>query len=141
MESVKAKTLRPGFTLIELLIVITIIGILAAIALPKFNHVRNRGHFKAMMSDLRNLMSQQEVYRSHPTSAYNYAGALSDMPEFHESDGVNITITAAGTTGWAATAAHSAMGTSQTCAVFAGTVPTVPSPAVTAGVVTCTGEN
>ena len=50
---------RQGFTLIELLIVIVIIGILAAIAIPKFGKTREKAYFKAMMSDLRNLQSQQ----------------------------------------------------------------------------------
>jgi prepilin-type N-terminal cleavage/methylation domain-containing protein len=131
---------RSGFTLIELLIVITIIGILAAIALPKFSRVRERAHFKAMMSDLRNLQAQQEIYFAAPANNYSYASSTSDLGQFAVSDGVEITITSAGSSGWGATAAHAAMSVSQTCAVFAGTVGTVPSPASTPGVVTCTGE-
>ncbi|MGI9627817.1 MAG: prepilin-type N-terminal cleavage/methylation domain-containing protein, partial [Longimicrobiales bacterium] len=42
---------RRGFTLIELLIVVVIIGILAAIAIPKFSSTREKSFKAAMMSD------------------------------------------------------------------------------------------
>ena len=51
-----------GFTLIELLIVVVIIGILAAIAIPKFSATREKAYFAAMKSDIKNLASQQEIY-------------------------------------------------------------------------------
>ncbi len=134
------RSQQGGFTLIELLIVITIIGILASIALPKFGKTRERAHFKAMMSDLRNLESQEEIYRGRPTSNYEYAAALTDLPDYNSSAGVTISILGAGTTGWAATSSHASLASNQLCAVFAGTVGAVPSPAATPGVVACTGE-
>jgi type IV pilus assembly protein PilA len=144
MSSMKAKTLirgREGFTLIELLIVITIIGIIAAIALPKFNQVRNRAHFKAMMSDMRNLQSQQELYFAKPANNFSYATDISFLfPMFETSQGVTIEITEAGSTGWAATASHGSMIATSICAVYQGQVVTPPAPATTAGIVTCTGE-
>jgi prepilin-type N-terminal cleavage/methylation domain-containing protein len=130
---------RSGFTLIELLIVIVIIGILAAIAMPKLGKTRERGYFKAMNSDLRNLATQQEIYFSDPQNQ-TYAGNTAAMANFVTSPGVTATITAAGVTGWGAVALHTGLSASQSCAVFYGTVGTLPGPATTAGVVTCTGE-
>jgi type IV pilus assembly protein PilA len=131
---------RDGFTLIELLIVIVIIGILAAIAIPKFGKTREKAYFKAMMSDLRNLQSQQEVYYSNPANNYTYATATNNLADFATSQGVTVAITTAGQTGWGATANHAALATSQMCAIFVGTVSAIPTPAVTPGVVMCTGE-
>src|SRR5690606_17367932 len=62
---------REGFTLIELLIVVVIIGILAAIAIPKFGATREKAYVSAMKSDLRNLQSAQEMYYAGP-GEYNY---------------------------------------------------------------------
>ncbi|MBW2304295.1 MAG: prepilin-type N-terminal cleavage/methylation domain-containing protein, partial [Deltaproteobacteria bacterium] len=51
-----------GFTLIELMIVIAIIGILAAIAIPQFNAYRARSYNASANTDLRNAMTAQEGY-------------------------------------------------------------------------------
>ena len=53
---------RKGFTLIELLIVVVIIGILAAIAIPKFANTKEKAYLATMKSDLRNLITAEESY-------------------------------------------------------------------------------
>ncbi len=53
---------KRGFTLIELLIVVVIIGILAAIAIPKFAATKDKSKLASVRSDLRNIMTAQEAY-------------------------------------------------------------------------------
>jgi type IV pilus assembly protein PilA len=92
-----------GFTLIELLIVIVIIGILAAIAIPKFNTTKRRANRSAGIADLRNLATAQEAFYAD-SDRY---GAITDTAQMQFSlskgnTGLAIALTGApaGTTGW-----------------------------------------
>ena len=69
----KAMSNRKGFTLIELLIVVVIIGILAAIAIPKFANTKEKAYMAAMKSDLRNLVTAEEAFFS---DNQDYTGTL-----------------------------------------------------------------
>jgi type IV pilus assembly protein PilA len=139
---------RAGFTLIELLIVIVIIGILAAIAIPKFGKTREKAYFKAIMSDLRNLNNQEEIYYSNPSSQYAYTQDITELPEFQASQGVTgITIESEGGQGWVATATHQALDATQFCGLYVGSSTGLTAATITAysatplpGVVACTGE-
>ena len=128
---------RKGFTLIELLIVVVIIGILAAIAIPKFANTKEKAYLTAMKSDLRNMVTAQEA---HFSDFLVYAGAIgatqsSGVAAFVPSAGVSLTVTANAGLGWNATAAHT--GTTKTCAIFGGAGPAV-APAVNEGEPRCT---
>ncbi len=96
---------RQGFTLIELLIVVVIIGILAAIAIPKFGNTKEKAVVAAMRSDLRNLASVQETYWN--TNQTYYGGVIPDLPNFQyqPSQGVTVTVVSATPAGWSASAA------------------------------------
>ena len=64
---------RKGFTLIELLIVVVIIGILAAIAIPKFAATKDKAKLASVKTDVRNLMTAQEAYFSDFATYGSYA--------------------------------------------------------------------
>ena len=114
---------RKGFTLIELLIVVVIIGILAAIAIPKFEFTKGKANVSAIKSDLRNLMSAQEAYY------YDYQIYASNTSQLslQASKGVILEIFDANAVGWAATATHP-QAYPLTCGVFvAGAPPREPA--------------
>ena len=122
---------RRGFTLIELLIVVVIIGILAAIAIPKFAATKGKAYFAGMQSDLHNLTTAQESYFYDHSS---YTAAL-DSLQFNMSHGDSVVVVAADVSGWAATASN-ANAYPHFCALFMGTATPV-APATAAGVVAC----
>lgn len=123
-----------GFTLIELLIVVVIVGILAAIAIPKFTNTKGKAGAASMRSDLRNLASAQESYwvenRTYYGGALPGAGFL-----FRPTQGVNVTIQSSSDAGWSASAVMPSL-TGQTCVIYYGSAPPIP-PATNDGAVAC----
>jgi prepilin-type N-terminal cleavage/methylation domain-containing protein len=124
---------RKGFTLIELLIVVVIIGILAAIAIPKFANTKEKAVVAGMKSDLRNLVTAQEAFFSgNQTYATGIAAAEAPAPAspacggsvaFGPTQG-NIPVLVGGCTaaGWAATISNPAAtsAANDVCGVFVG---------------------
>jgi len=108
--------LRKGFTLIELLIVVVIIGILAAIAIPKFANTKSKAYVTAMKSDLRNLVTAEEAFFSDSSK---YSSDLSAL-KFQKSSGTNDPQIGVGTGYWTATNTHTQLANS-TCGISINT--------------------
>jgi type IV pilus assembly protein PilA len=122
---------RRGFTLIELLIVVVIIGVLAAIAVPKFQNTKGKANAASLRADLRNLITAQEAY-FYDNSAYT--ANLSDL-NLRVTTGVTITFGAATAGGWSARVTHPMAWPIQ-CAVFFGSASAL-SPATSEGLIAC----
>jgi type IV pilus assembly protein PilA len=115
---------KKGFTLIELLIVVVIIGILAAIAIPKFANTKDKAYVAAMKSDLRNLATYEEQYAADNNGIYFAGVAVSTTPLQGFTPSQNVTITAVLVTGpppgWTATSVHSQ--SAKTCTNVTGAI-------------------
>ena len=92
---------RKGFTLIELLIVVVIIGILAAIAIPKFAATKDKAKLASVKTDVRNLMTAQEAYFSD-YATYGTLAQIQTASNFTMSTG-NSGAAAAAASGFTAT--------------------------------------
>ena len=114
------RTAKKGFTLIELLIVVVIIGILAAIAIPKFANTKEKAYYAAMKSDLRNLVTAQEAYFADNSSVYAPSVEALGPSRYRASTGVTVTINSGSDTGWDATAVHSGLPATKICAISVG---------------------
>ena len=126
---------RQGFTLIELLVVVVIIGLLAAIAIPKFANTKEKATVASMKSDLRNLASAQEAFWVENRTYY--AGAIPNAGfQFQPTAGVTVTIVNSGDAGWSARATALPL-TTQECVIFYGVTAPIP-PATADAAVACT---
>jgi type IV pilus assembly protein PilA len=113
---------KKGFTLIELLIVVVIIGILAAIAIPKFANTKEKAYVASMKADLRNLATYEESYAADSSGVYFSGSATGTTALQGFLPSANVTVTATAVAGppasWQAAASHSL--TTKTCASSAG---------------------
>ncbi len=110
------RTPRKGFTLIELLIVVVIIGILAAIAIPKFANTKSKAYITAMKSDLRNMVTAEEAFFSDSSK---YTSNLTAM-NFKQSTGVATPTIVPGAGYWSATVTHTQLA-GHTCGIAVNT--------------------
>jgi prepilin-type N-terminal cleavage/methylation domain-containing protein len=140
---------RKGFTLIELLIVVVIIGILAAIAIPKFANTKEKAVVASMKSDLRNLVTAQEAFFS---DNQDYAGGgpyIGDGTTYTQANGLGgagtlaftpskdntVSVTYVDAAGWSATATNPAVPATSvpnTCGVYVGPAANSPNAVVIA---------
>ena len=120
MHTTLRDTGRRGFSLIELMLVVVIIGVLAALAIPKYSNTKQKAVRTTAITDLRNLATAQNVYFSEN----NVYGGVADTAAMRFSPskgntGLSITLAGApaGTTGWNATLDIAG---GQKCGIFVG---------------------
>lgn len=121
-----------GFTLIELLIVVTMLGILAGIAIANYAGAKEKAYIATVLSDLRNIWYAQELFF---IENYTYAQATPLLREYAPSPDV-ILIMVATSEGWTAKGTHKA-NSKYVCAVFSGTVVLNFAPSAVDGAIAC----
>jgi type IV pilus assembly protein PilA len=130
---------RKGFTLIEVVIAAVVIGILAAVAVPRFSASKDKAYIAAMKADLHTIAIFEEQYAADNHGQYFSGTATSDTPlnGFTPSKNVTMTLTAFNILGsqladWTATVKHSQ--TSESCELRAGEITCTTTNALSVGV-------
>ncbi|HYT03946.1 MAG TPA: prepilin-type N-terminal cleavage/methylation domain-containing protein [Gemmatimonadales bacterium] len=127
---------RKGFTLIELLIVVVIIGILAAIAIPKFANTKGKAYLASMKSDLRNLVTAEEAFFADSVRYGGSVGTTGGVVIFQSTQGNTSPTIALATSasGWSASITNTNL-PNNTCYVYVNVTPA--APATTEGAPAC----
>ncbi|MGZ3333616.1 MAG: type IV pilin protein [Gemmatimonadaceae bacterium] len=130
---------RKGFTLIEVVIACVVIGILAAVAVPRLSASKDKAYIAAMKADLHTVAIFEEQYAAENHGQYFSGTTTSDTPlnGFTPSKGVTMTLTSFNILGsqladWTAVVKHSQ--TSESCEMHAGEIACTTTNALTTGI-------
>lgn len=124
-----------GFTLVELLVVVTLIGILALISLPRFSRTREKAYRSQMQTALRTLVTAQEAYFD---TYYQYSADIAGLDQ-SVTPMVALQIVEISGNGWSADATHQM--TAITCGLYVGPVsPVAGVPDAGEGIITCSAS-
>jgi len=130
---------RKGFTLIEVLIVASVIGVLAAVAVPRYSSSKEKAFAAAMKADLHTVAIFEEQYAADNHGQYFSGTATPEAPlnGFTPSKDMTVTLVAFNILGsqladWTATVKHSQ--SSQSCEMRTGTITCTTENALTTGI-------
>ncbi|HEY5021671.1 MAG TPA: prepilin-type N-terminal cleavage/methylation domain-containing protein [Gemmatimonadaceae bacterium] len=130
---------RKGFTLIEVVVVAVVIGVLAAVAVPRLAASKDKAYVAAMKADLHTIAIYEEQFAADNHGQYFGGTATTDSPlnGFTPSKDVTVTLVAFNILGsqladWTATVKHSQ--TSQSCEMRAGEITCTTGNALTTGI-------
>jgi prepilin-type N-terminal cleavage/methylation domain-containing protein len=114
-------TIRRGFTLVDVMMVVAVVGILTAIAIPRYAGTKDRAYIAAMTADLHTAAVYEEQYAAENHGQYFSGVATWDVPVegFRASKDVTVTLVAVNLLGthlaeWSAMARH--LRSSESCA-------------------------
>jgi len=130
---------RKGFTLIEVVVVTVVIGVLAAVAVPRLAGSKDKAYVAAMKADLHTIAIYEEQFAADNHGQYFGGTATTDSPlnGFTPSKDVTMTLVAFNILGsqladWTATVKHSQ--TSQSCEMRSGEITCTTGNALTTGI-------
>lgn len=115
---------RSGFTLVELLMGMAIVGLLAALAIPRWSRMTERSLIAAMRAEIRNLAVLEESH-FYDLAVYTDDLTLLGNRGFVATPGVQLQIREATNSGWSVSASHA--NTAQECHLFVGSAAPVGS--------------